>query len=175
MKNLFLVSNASLVTFLFAPHTADIEDFLLSQDIIYVGGGNTKSMLALWREWGVDKILRKAWEQNIILAGVSAGAICWFEEGTTDSIPEKITMLPCLGFLKASCCPHYDSEPMRQPVFQEALTKETVELGYIIDDGAALHFNDQKLIKAIASNKNKKAAVFYQNKREDVFVEYLGD
>ena len=75
---------------LFRPHTADIADFRLSQDIIFVGCGNTKSMLALWREWGVDNILKQAWDQGIVLFGVSAGSICWFEQGATDSIPGKI-------------------------------------------------------------------------------------
>ena len=79
--------------------------FLLQQDVIYVGGGNTKSMLALWREWGVDRILRQAWQQGTVLSGVSAGAICWFEQGLTDSIPGKLTPLGCLGFLPGSCSP----------------------------------------------------------------------
>ena len=72
---------------LFQPHTARIADFLLDQDVIYVGGGNTKSLLALWREWGVDAILRQALDAGIVLTGVSAGAICWFERGTTTRSP----------------------------------------------------------------------------------------
>jgi peptidase E len=160
---------------LFAPHTADIEGFLLSQDIIYVGGGNTKSMLALWREWGVDRILRKAWEEKIVLAGVSAGAICWFEQGTTDSIPEKISLLSGLGFIKGACCPHYDSEPMRQSVFQSALVNGVIENGYILDDGVALHFTDDVLKRAISSAKGKKAAFLDQQGRHELLVDYLGD
>lgn len=93
---------------LFQPHTADIEDFIMSQDVIYVGGGNTKSMLALWREWNLDTILQKALQHGTILAGISAGCICWYESGTTDSIPGKLSVLPCLGYLKGSCSPHYD-------------------------------------------------------------------
>lgn len=160
---------------LFAPHTADIADFLLSQDIIYVGGGNTKSMLAVWKEWDVDKILKDAWQQKIVLAGVSAGAICWFEQGTTDSIPGRISLLSCLGFIKGACCPHYDSEPMRQSVFKSALQDGHISNGYILDDGVALHFNDDELKKAVSSAKEKKAAFLDKDGRHDLSVEYLGD
>ena len=125
---------------LFKPHTADIADFLLEQDVIYVGGGNTKSMLALWREWGVDRILRQAWEQGTVLSGVSAGAICWFEQGLTDSIPGKLTPLDCLGFLPGSCSPHYDGETERRPSFQRLVADGEISAGYGIDDCAALHF-----------------------------------
>ncbi len=106
---------------LFDPHTANIADYLLGQDVIYVGGGNTKSMLALWREWGIDAILRQALDAGIVLTGVSAGAICWFERGTTDSIPGDLTALPCLGFLSGSLSPHYDSEPKRRPTYQRMI------------------------------------------------------
>src|SRR5678810_1145979 len=88
--------------------TPDLKTVLLEQDVIYVGGGNTKSMLAIWREWGIPDLLREAWNGGTVLCGVSAGAICWFAEGVTDSIPGELTALPCLGFLPGSCCPHYD-------------------------------------------------------------------
>ncbi|MBL8166023.1 MAG: peptidase E, partial [Anaerolineae bacterium] len=106
---------------LFAPHTADVRGFLLDQQVIYVGGGNTKSMLALWREWGLDGILRDAAANGTILAGLSAGAICWFEYGITDSIPGTLTPLPCLGFLPGSCSPHYDGEALRRPEYQRMI------------------------------------------------------
>ena len=82
------------------------------------GGGNTKSMLALWREWGVDRILRQAWEQGTVLSGVSAGAICWFEQGLTDSIHGQsyAPRLPWISF-PGSCSPHYDGETDRRPNF----------------------------------------------------------
>jgi dipeptidase E len=82
---------------LFTPHTADLESFLLAQDVIYVGGGNTRSMLALWREWGLDRILRKAYEEGVVLAGISAGANCWFEQCSTDSVPGKLSVMDCTG------------------------------------------------------------------------------
>jgi dipeptidase E len=89
---------------LFKPPTRDLEGFLLEKDIIYVGGGNTRNLLALWKEWGLDNILRKAWNQGIVLAGVSAGSICWLEEGVTDSFGEGLEPIKCLGFLKGSNC-----------------------------------------------------------------------
>lgn len=93
-----------------------MEDFILTKDIIYVGGGNTKNLLALWKEWGLDIILKKAWNQGIVLAGISAGSICWFEAGVTDSYGDRLEPIKCLGFLKGSNCPHYDEE-MDQKTF----------------------------------------------------------
>ncbi|SEN73711.1 Peptidase E [Lihuaxuella thermophila] len=99
---------------LFRPNVTDMEDFLLSQDILYVGGGNTRNLLTLWKEWGVDRIVHQAWEQGVILAGISAGGICWFEEGQTDSHPGGLTAISALGMLKGSFCPHYDGEEERK-------------------------------------------------------------
>ena len=141
---------------LFQPHTADMEDFLLSQDVIYVGGGNTKSMLALWREWNLDTILHKALQQGVILAGISAGSICWFEQGTTDSIPGKLTVLPCLGYLKGSCTPHYDGETERRPTLHEYMESDDILSGYAFEDGVAGHFIDGELQAVVSSRPNAK-------------------
>ena len=92
----------------FFKRTPELRSFLLNQDVIYVGGGNTKTLLAVWRDWGVTEILREAWEAGVVLTGVSAGAICWFEQGLTDSFSDELRPLDCLGFLPGSCCPHYD-------------------------------------------------------------------
>ena len=92
----------------FFKRTPELRSFLLNQDMIYVGGGNTKTLLAVWRDWGVTEILREAWEAGVVLTGVSAGAICWFEQGMTDSFSDELRPLDCLGFLAGSCCPHYD-------------------------------------------------------------------
>ena len=142
---------------LFKLPTKDIEGFLLSNDVIYVGGGNTKSMLALWREWGLDVILRKAWEQGVVLAGLSAGAICWFEQGITDSIPGDLTALPCLGLLAGSCCPHYDGEAERRPQYHRLLGEGIVESGYALDDGAAVHFLNDSIHEAVSSRPHARA------------------
>jgi peptidase E len=142
---------------LFNPPTADLASFLLEQDVIYVGGGNTKSMLALWREWGVDTILRTAWENGIVLAGISAGAICWFEQGLTDSIPGPYTALKCLGFLPGSCSPHYDGEVQRRPRFHQLLAEGKIQPGLALDDGAAAHFVDGELRQVVTSRPNARA------------------
>jgi dipeptidase E len=142
---------------LFNPPVADLEAFLLAQDVIYVGGGNTRSMLALWREWDLDKILRKAYERGVILAGISAGAICWFEQGLTDSIPGDYTALKCLGFLPGSCSPHYDGEAMRRPTFHRLLAEGQLQPGLALDDGAAAHFVDGELRQVVTSRPKAKA------------------
>lgn len=124
------------------------EERILSADLIYVGGGNTRSMLALWREWGVDGLLRQAAEQGSVLAGVSAGAICWFEQGITDSV-WPLGVLDCLGFIPGSCCPHYDSEPERKPALAQFLKEGRCAPGVALSDGTAAHFIDGELYKVL--------------------------
>jgi len=122
---------------LITPIKMDIGDFLLKQDIIYVGGGNTKNMLAL-----------------------SAGAICWFEQGVTDSIPGALTAMNCLGWLPGSCCPHYDSEAERRPAVHRLITEGKLKAGVAIEDATALHFVEGKLDKVIASKPGSRAYSF---------------
>jgi len=148
---------------IFSPRVSDMEDLLLSQDIIYVGGGNTKSMLAVWREWGVDKILRKAYEQGILLAGVSAGMVCWFEECITDSIPHKFTTLPCLGFLQGSACPHYDGQKGRPEAYHRLVEENQISDGYAVDDCVGLHFIDDKLVRTVSSQPNVAAYYIHRD------------
>jgi len=136
---------------LFALPTADLAAFVLAQDVIYVGGGNTRSMLALWREWGLDAILRQAWEQGIVLAGMSAGAICWFAQGVTDSVPGQLGPLPGLGLLAGSCCPHYDTELERRPAYHRLLATGAIQAGMAIDNWAALHFIDDSVHKVVST------------------------
>jgi peptidase E len=147
-----------------------LEAFVLSQDAIYVGGGNTKSLLALWREWKLDRILRKAWQAGIVLGGISAGSICWFEEGLTDSIPGRLTVLPCLGLLSGSNCPHYDGEKNRRPVFQRLVSKGRMKAGVASDDGVALHFVGRKLARVVSS---RPAAAAYTVRRAGTTVEEI--
>lgn len=142
---------------LFSPPTADLRGFVFEQDIIYAGGGNTKSMLALWREWALDHILREAWEQGKILAGVSAGSICWFEQGVTDSIPGTLSPLACMGFLAGSNCPHYDSEAERRPAYQRLVAEGKIGAGYACDDGVALHYEGTRLKGIISSRPHAHA------------------
>lgn len=135
---------------LFHPHTADIEGFLCEQDLIFVGGGNTRSMMAIWREWGLDRILRQAGEGGTVLAGVSAGANCWFEAATTDSVPGTLTKVRGLGYLAGSFSPHYDSQPGRRPAMQHMIASGELPDGYAMDDGVAAHFVNGEL-KAVVS------------------------
>jgi peptidase E len=137
--------------------TPKLREHLLRQDVIYVGGGNTKSMLAVWREWGLPALLQEAWQEGIVLAGVSAGAICWFQQGVTDSWSEKLTVLECLGFLEGSCCPHYDGEPGRRPAYHDFLLKNDISPGFAIDDYAAIHLVDGEVLRVVASKPEARA------------------
>jgi peptidase E len=131
--------------------TPELRSTVLEQDVIFVGGGNTKSMLAVWREWGLDDLLREAWESGIVLSGVSAGAICWFEQGLTDSWAASLEVLDCLGFLEGSCSPHYDGEADRRPSFHHFLVTGAIAPGIALDDGAAAHFVGRELVGVVAS------------------------
>lgn len=136
---------------LFARTPRDLASFVLEQDAIFVGGGNTRSMLAVWRDWGLDVHLRAAWQRGIVLGGWSAGSICWFEQGITDSIAGPLTALDGLGFLPGSNCPHYDSEPLRRPTYQRLVAGGKIAEGYAADDGVALHFIDDRLLRAVSN------------------------
>ena len=142
---------------LFARTPRDLESFVLEQDAIFVGGGNTRSMLAVWRDWGLDRHLRAAWEQGVVLGGGSAGSICWFEHGVTDSIAGPLTDLPCLGFLEGSNCPHYDSEAQRRPAFHKLVASGRIPEGIAADDGVALHYVDRRLARTVSSRRQAKA------------------
>ena len=142
---------------LFEPRTRDLESFILEKDIIYVGGGNTKNLLALWKEWGLDDILRKAWNQGVILAGLSAGSICWFEERVTDSFGDGLESIKCLGFLKGSNCPHYDGEIERRPAYHKLVESKRIQSGIAVDDGVAIHYKEQEISKIVSSRPNAKA------------------
>jgi peptidase E len=138
---------------------------LANQDVIYVGGGNTRNMLVLWKEWGIDTILRQALARGTILAGSSAGAICWFEQGLTDSNPGGYTPLDALGWLKGSCCPHFDSEPRRQPVFRSLIRLGKLAAGYAVDDGVALHFVNGALTNVVSSRRKASARFILRQRR----------
>jgi len=142
---------------LFARTPRNLESFVLAHDAIFVGGGNTRSMLAVWRDWGLDGHLRTAWERGILLGGVSAGAICWFEQGITDSVAGPLTSIDGLGWLPGSCCPHYDSEPLRRPSFRRMVSNGTVVEGVAADDFAALHYVDGKLLRAVSGRRGAGA------------------
>ena len=129
--------------------TPRLDSIINKQDIIYVGGGNTKSMLAVWREWKLDKLLLKAYKRGAVLCGVSAGAICWFEKGITDSWASNLNVMDCMGFLDGCCCPHYDGEKDRRPSVEKFITDKKIDSCYALTDGAALHYNNGKIQTAV--------------------------
>tara|TARA_Y100000746_G_scaffold88263_1_gene75040 strand:- start:2914 stop:3615 length:702 start_codon:yes stop_codon:yes gene_type:complete len=150
----------------FFKRTINLGHHIEKQDIIFVGGGNTKSMLAVWREWNLDNILLKAYQNGTIMSGVSAGAICWFKNGITDSWKDHQAVLPCLGFVDGNCCPHYDEEPERIPFVKEILENNTIDECYAVEGFSALHLVDD-IPKFIVSfkNGNNSYQVFYKDNK----------
>jgi peptidase E len=133
------------------PNVTDPADLLLSQDVIFVGGGSVANMVAVWRVHGLDQVMRQAFEAGIVLAGVSAGAICWFSGGTTDSFGAELRPFTAgLGFLPGSYCPHFSSEPARRPAYHAFVADGTLTAGLACDDGAAAHFADTELAGIVA-------------------------
>jgi peptidase E len=143
---------------LFDRSIADLEAFVLDQDVIYVGGGNTANLLAVWRVHGLDKTLARAWEQGTVLAGISAGMNCWFEESVTDSFGKDLAPLADgLGLLPGSACPHYDGEELRRPSFRRLVESGELSAGWAADDGAALVFSGTALAEVVSSRPGAAA------------------
>jgi peptidase E len=130
---------------------ADLRAFLADFDVIHVGGGNTVSMLAVWRHWGFDNVLREALERGVVLCGSSAGAICWFEYGLTDSVDGPLIPMECLGFLPGSYCPHYDGEALRRPTYERLIASGELAPGIACDDGAGAHYIDGRLAHVVSA------------------------
>ncbi len=137
--------------------TTALKDHIYHQDIIYVGGGNTRTMLAVWKEWGLDIILKKAYNRGVIMSGVSAGAICWFEKGITDSIKSNLSIMNCLGIVNGTCCPHYDEEKERIPYVKSILKKKIISNCIAIEGNSALHIIDGKHFKNISFGVDKNS------------------
>ena len=148
----------------FFKRTINLRGHILNQDIIFVGGGNTKSMLAVWREWGLDIILKEAYNKGIIMSGVSAGAICWFDKGITDSWSHDLAIMDCLGFVNGTCCPHYDEEPNRRPFVKKELVNKNIDSCISIEGFNALHLIDDKPEYSVSfKNDNNSYNVILQN------------
>lgn len=133
-----------------------LRETLLEQDIIYVGGGSMLGLLAVWRALGLDVILREAWESGVVLAGLSAGAMCWFEWGITKSLGHPAPS-PGLGFLPGSMSVHMDGEPARLPVYRAAVADGSLPPGYAADDGVALLFRGNELEDVVTSRPGRRA------------------
>ncbi len=129
----------------------DPASHVAKQDVIYVGGGNTANMLAIWRVHGIDRALREAWERGAVVGGMSAGANCWFEDSVTDSFGPTLRALGGgLGLLPGSFCPHYDGEPERRPTYTRLVRDGTLAQGYAADDDAAFHFEGTELREVVS-------------------------
>jgi dipeptidase E len=149
---------------LFEVPTRDLRSYLCECDVIYVGGGNTRLLLLIWNELGLPDLLRQALREGTILAGISAGANCWFESSVTDSMGSvqdawdgRLQALNGLNFLSGSFCPHYDGEPQRRSEFQRLVREGALPSGWAADDGCALHFIDRTLDKVVTSRADARA------------------
>ena len=159
------------------PLTTDLATFVAGQDIFYVGGGNTAHLLAIWRTHGLDKLLRRAWRTGAVLAGISAGMLCWFEDGLTDSYGGLQPLKDGLGFIRGSACPHYDGESERRASYHQMIALGG-RGGYAADDGVALHFVGRRLKEAVSSRPHagayRVALLRGQVNEKSLPVRYLG-
>ncbi|MHB8731380.1 MAG: Type 1 glutamine amidotransferase-like domain-containing protein [bacterium] len=143
---------------LFSRKIQDLRSFILGQDIVYVGGGATGYLLATWRLAGLDAIFREAWERGVVLSGVSAGALCWFEAGLTDTFGRPLqTLRDGLGFLSGSFCPHYDGEKDRRAAFHAAVSAGAVPPGIAADDGIGAVYHGTELAEFVSSRPAARA------------------
>jgi len=135
----------------------DIDGFIRSQDVVMVGGGNTANMLAIWRVHGVEVALRRAYRSGTILTGWSAGCICWFEAGITDSFTLELGPLrDGLQLLKGSACPHYDSQEWRRPIYAREIAAGLAP-GIALDDAVAARYEDERLIEIVSAKSSGRA------------------
>lgn len=144
---------------LFNREVADLRSFVLSQDIVFVGGGNTANLLAVWRQHGLDEVLKEAWDAGVVLTGSSAGANCWFQGSTTDSflLGNADALDDGLGLLEGSFCPHYDSETERRPRYRRLVAAGELPGGIACDDDVAAHFIGTDLHAAVSARREAAA------------------
>ncbi len=125
-------------------------------DAIVVSGGNTLNQQAIWKAQGIDVVLREAWNRGIVLGGASAGSLCWFDEGTTDSRPKALSIVKCMGFIPGSHSPHYDAEPGRRPLYHKLIGSGEMKPGYACDNDAGLYFEDTTVKRVVATREGAK-------------------
>jgi peptidase E len=140
------------------PTVADVRTHLLAQDVVWVGGGSVANLLAVWRVHGLDAVFREAWQAGVVLAGVSAGSLCWHVGGTTDSYgPELRPVTDGLALLPWSNSVHHDSEPQRRPLFRQLVAAGTLPAGHATDDGVGLVYRGTELAEVVADRPGKAA------------------
>jgi dipeptidase E len=144
---------------LFARTVGDLRAHVLAQDVVYVGGGSTANLLAVWRTHGLDRILEEAWREGVVLCGISAGMNCWFQQSVTDSfdLARLAPLRDGLGLLPGSACPHFDGEAQRRPVYRGLVASGELDGGWAADDGAALVFAGDELHEVVASRPDAAA------------------
>lgn len=130
------------------------DEVLLSVDGIVVSGGNTLNQQAIWKAQGVDVVLRQAWDRGIVLGGGSAGSVCWFEEGPSDSRPKALSIVQCLGFLKGSHCPHYDRD--RRLLYMKLIESGQLKPGYACSDNSGIYFEDNAIKRVVTTKAGVK-------------------
>lgn len=133
------------------------DEVLLSVDGIVASGGNTLNQQAIWKAQGIDEVLRRAWDQGIVLGGASAGSLCWFDEGTTDSRPKALSIVKGLGFIPTSHCPHYDAEKDRRPLYMKLVASGEMKPGYACDNNAGIYFEDTQVKRVVRTTPDAKA------------------
>jgi dipeptidase E len=139
---------------MFAPCTSDFEGFLADQDIIYVEGGATRNLMAIWRDWKLDEALRSAWDAGVILSGQSAGAVCWFESCITDSLPSRLLPQACTGLVKGSASAHFDQQPGRPEVFRSLIADgEIPSPGIGLASHTAVHYVEGELVDVVCDKQ----------------------
>ena len=153
---------------------ANVEAYLTDHDVIYVGGGNTANMLAIWRAHGVDRALRTAWDAGVVIAGVSAGMVCWFRAGLSDSFGPELQPLDALGWLPGSGCPHYDGEAERRPRYRALVDAGRLPPGMAADDGCALHFAGTRLVEVVSSRPHAAAYLVDAGHEHRISPRFLG-
>jgi len=135
------------------------EEVILGVDAIVASGGNTLNQQAIWHAQGIDVLLRRAWDQGIVLGGASAGSLCWFDEGTTDSRPQELSIVKCLGFIPGSHSPHYDAEAGRRPLYHKLIGSGQMKPGYACDNDAGIYFEDTQVKRVVTQRAGAK--VYY--------------
>ena len=141
----------------FFKRTPNLEKLISEQNAIFIGGGNTKSMLAVWKDWGLDDLLHKAYKNGVVMSGVSAGANCWFESAVVDSWADDLQVINCMGFVKGNYCPHYDEEPQRRPSVKKFLEDKVFDSCFSSEGNSALHIKNESDYLSINFGKEKKS------------------
>lgn len=136
-------------------------EIISKMDAIVVGGGNTLNMLAIWKAQGIDLLLKQAYEGGCVMAGGSAGSLCWFNAGTTDSRPKELSIVKGMSFINRSHCPHYNSEKSRRPLYHKNILEGNLTEGYACDDQSAIHFINEKVEKSVSLDSDNYSYYVY--------------